>query len=208
MLGHSIVIRVVHSFTTQMSSRSAQLQLPPSPSLQPSISHENGDFDPDAYLRAIDASEMLENDRMLLIYYFGRDAADNVAAEAGDFGGGAGEDEAAEDEVDGAIVNCDIQNPPVDQHYNNLEVALQMIQGFTKEHGYALTTLRSKIKDGEVYKVYPQCNSGKSRSPFGVAEHNRQRMNGTRCRNLPLLRNVTTLKRIWCLGLANPQQRK
>jgi hypothetical protein len=125
----------------------------------------------------------LENDRRLFIYYFKRDAADNMSARTETLGGGAAEDEEAEDEVDGAIVNCDILSPPVDQHYNNLEVALQMIQGFTKEHGYALTTLRSKIKDGEVYKVYQQYNSGKFRSPFKVAEQNRQRMNGTKCRN-------------------------
>jgi hypothetical protein len=67
---------------------------------------------------------MLENDRRLFIYYFGRDAADDEAAEDGDFRGDAAEDEAAENEVDGATVNCDIPSPPVNQHYTNLEVAL------------------------------------------------------------------------------------
>jgi hypothetical protein len=73
----------------------------------------------------------------------------------------------------------------VDQHYNNLEVALKTIREFTKDHGYALTTLRSKRKGGEVYMVYLQCNRGKFRSDLIVAEQNRRRMKGSRCLDCP-----------------------
>jgi len=112
---------------------------------------------------------MLVNDRRFFIHNFGRDAADDEAAENGDserdaaedeatgkrdFGKGAAEDEASEDKVDGATVNYDIPSPPTGQHHNNPEVSLQTIQEFIKEYGYALTTLRSKRKGGEVYKVY------------------------------------------------------
>jgi len=116
----------------------------------------------------------------------------SISPENGDFDSdterGAAEDEAAEaseDEVDGTTVNYDIPSPPVDQHYSNLEVALQTIQEFAKEYGYALTTLRSKCKGGEVYKVYLQCNRGKFRSDHIVAEQNWQRMKGSRCLNCP-----------------------
>jgi len=60
---------------------------------------------------------MLENDRKLFIYNFGRDAA---------------EGEVAGDEVDGATMNYDIPDHPMDQHCNNLEVALQTIQGLAQ----------------------------------------------------------------------------
>ena len=89
------------------------LQLSPSPSLQPSISPEDGDFDSDTYLQSFDASEVLVNNRTFFIYNFGRDAADDEAAE----------DEASEDEADGATVNYDILSLP-DWHYDNHELGL------------------------------------------------------------------------------------
>ena len=60
---------------------------------------------------------MLVNDRRFFIYSFGRDTAEDEAAENGDFGRGApddeaAEDEASEDEVDGATVNYDILSLP------------------------------------------------------------------------------------------------
>jgi len=90
-------------------------------------------FDSDTDLQFFDALEMLVNDRRFFIYNFRRDAtedeaAEDEAAENGDFGREAAEDEASEDEVDGVTVNYDIPSPPVDQHCSNLEVALQTIQ--------------------------------------------------------------------------------
>ena len=77
-------------------------------------------------------------------------------------------------DVPGTDVSHDIPPPPVDQFYDTLEDALQTIREFTKEHGYALTKLRSKIgKDGEVNKVYLQCDRGKFRTSR-VQEQNRQ----------------------------------
>jgi len=80
---------------------------------------------------------MLVNDRRFFIYYFGRDttedeAAEEEAAENGDFGREATEDEASEDEVDGATVDYDIPSPSVDQRCSNLGGALQTIQVFAK----------------------------------------------------------------------------
>ena len=103
----SIIIRVLPCkpplFIVQISSPSAQLQLSPSPSLQPSISPENGNFDSDTDLQFFDPPEVLLNDRRFFIYNFGRDTDD--AAENGDFGGETAEDEASEDAVDGKTVS-------------------------------------------------------------------------------------------------------
>ena len=99
---------------------SVQLQLLPSSSLQSSRSPENGDFDSDTDLQFFDASEVLVNYRRSFIYSFGRDtaedeaaengdferdAAEDEAAENGDFGREAAKDEASEDAVDGNTVN-------------------------------------------------------------------------------------------------------
>jgi len=80
-------------------------------------------------------------------------------------------------------VNYGIPSPPVEQHYRNLEVALQTIQESTKEYGYAPTTLRSKRKGGEAHKAYLQCDRGKPRPDHTAAEQNRRRMKGSRCLN-------------------------
>jgi hypothetical protein len=89
-------------------------------------------------------------------------------------------DEAAEDYTDETGINYDIPPPPVDLFYKTLDEALQSIQKLTKEHGYALTKLRSKKgKDGEVKKVYLQCDRGKSRAS-GVQEQNRRKFRSTR----------------------------
>jgi hypothetical protein len=86
----------------------------------------------------------------------------------------------AVDHDEGTRTNYDIPPPPVDLLHNSLEDAMESIRGFTKEHGYALTKLRSKKgKDGEVNKVYLQCDRGKHRTSH-VQEQNRRRFIGTR----------------------------
>jgi hypothetical protein len=94
---------------------SAQLQLSLLPSLQPSILRSRH-LSP-----ALDASEMLVNDRRFFIYNFGRDAAKDKAAENGDFERDAAGDQAADTvngdfgreaaEVDAATVNYIIPSP-------------------------------------------------------------------------------------------------
>ena len=160
-----------------MLSPSAQLQLPPSPLLQASISPENADtnFSP---LTRQKCSKTIVGSSFINL-------EETQLKMNGDLGRDVVEDEVAEDGVDRATVNYDIPSPPVDQHYNNLEVPLQKIQELTKEHGYSLTILRSKRKGGEVYKVYLQCNRDKFRSALIVTEKNRCKMKGTRCLDCP-----------------------
>jgi hypothetical protein len=67
------------------SPPSAQLQLSHSPSLQPSISPENGGFNSDTDLQFLDASEMLINGCKFFVCNFERDIAEDDAAENGGF---------------------------------------------------------------------------------------------------------------------------
>jgi hypothetical protein len=61
----------------------------------------------------------------------------------------------SDDGTQAATIHYSIPPPPAGLLYDTLEDALESIPGFTKEHGYALTKLRSKKgKDGEVNKVY------------------------------------------------------
>lgn len=115
------------------------------------------------------------------------------------------EAEGAEDNVEGITVNHDIPPPPVDLLYHTLEEALQSIREFTKGHGYALTTLRSKKdKDGEIKKVVLQCNRGKFR-PSQVREQDRQRIKGTRRLNCPFSAKLVHSKTIgaWVFEVCN-----
>jgi hypothetical protein len=105
----------------------SQILSPPSAEFQlsSSISSESDNFNSDTDLQFFDASEMLINDRRFFIYNFGRETAEDEAAENGDFERNAAEDEAAEngdsgreaaedevlvseDEVDGATVSYNI----------------------------------------------------------------------------------------------------
>jgi hypothetical protein len=61
----------------------------------------------------------------------------------------------SDDGTQAATIYYCIPPPPAGLLCDTLEDALESIPGFTKEHGYALTKLRSKKgKDGEVNKVY------------------------------------------------------
>ena len=82
-------------------------------------------------------------------------------------------------------VSHDIPPPPAEQFYDTLEYVLQSIREFTKEYRYALTKIRSKKgTDGEVNKVYLQCDRGKFRTSR-VQERGRQRFRGTRFLDCP-----------------------
>jgi len=82
-------------------------------------------------------------------------------------------------------VNHNIPPPPVYLLYDTLKGALQSIQEFTTERGYAPTKLRSKNgKDEEVNRMYLQCDRGKF-CESRVQERNRRIFRDTRFIDCP-----------------------
>lgn len=87
-----------------------------------------------------------------------------------------GPEQARDEEDDEPEIYYDIPPLPTDETYPNLETVQEIIRIFTKEHGYALSKLRSKSVNGKVFKVDYQCDRGKrlaSRPIDGVPQRKR-----------------------------------
>lgn len=91
-------------------------------------------------------------------------------------------------------INYDIPPPPTDEVFPNFESAQETIRVFTKEHGYALSKLRSKTIDGQIVKVDYQCDRGKRKTPR-VSEETRKRKRQTKRLGCPFSATVGLIKK-------------
>jgi hypothetical protein len=100
----------------------------------------------------------------------------------------------------------DIPPPPTNRTFQSSKEAMESINNFTRDYGYALTTTRSKRDkgDGEIKVIYLHCDrSGIYRSQ--INEGHRVRQKSSRLSDCPLRAALRCWKGFdyWTLGVTN-----
>jgi hypothetical protein len=76
--------------------------------------------------------------------------------------------------------------PPPDALFATLEALLESTKTYAGDHGFAITTLRSKKnKAGLLYKVWLKCDRGGKYRTRGLTEEARTRLTASRCIECP-----------------------